>query len=131
MITIILINVLGNLPFAIFCDDQGNEEKCFQAFQRFCPHHFLVEEVKFMKFPVAPVCRVRVSYKAENDDLPGEGEALKTLIQLILDESPHNCYIYDRGLIEKDKVVLDYGLLKCKCEPPVFEMADVKHLHIC
>ncbi|KAK9695800.1 hypothetical protein QE152_g32338 [Popillia japonica] len=80
LITIILINVVDNLPHAIVCDDEGNKEKCFQAFERVCPQHFIIEKVIFMKFSTAPVCRVRVEYKPENDDLPGEGEALKTLM---------------------------------------------------
>lgn len=69
-------------------------------------------------------------YKAE-DGLPGEGEALKTLVKLILDESPVNLYVYDKGLIEKKYIVLYYGLLWCNCEPPVFEMPDVERLRIC
>lgn len=113
------------------CEDQSNEEKCFQAFQRVCAQHFVIDKVTFMKFPTIPVCRVRVEYKAERDDLPGEGDGLKALVKIILAESPRNCYVYDRSLIERKKIVVDYALLNCECNPPIFEIADVEHLHIC
>ncbi|KAK9731738.1 hypothetical protein QE152_g13375 [Popillia japonica] len=91
-----------NLPLAIWCCDADNVDKCFQTFKRYCPQHFVLEKVTCVKYPTAPVCRIIVEYVAEND-LPGEGDALRTLVQLILNESPINCVVLDRALIQKEK----------------------------
>lgn len=112
----ILINILGNLPNEIWCDD-ADHEHCIEAFQRFCPRHFIIDKVMFVKSTTWPVCQFRVHYKAENGDLPVEGDALETLVKLILDRSPGNCFVIDRFLIEKERVILHYGQMTCEYAP--------------
>lgn len=131
MITIVLTNISGNLPSEIWCNDGDDEEHCKQAFQRYCPKHFVIDRVKFQKSTTWPVCQFRVDYKAENGDLPGNGNGLKTLVQLILNKLPSNCVVIERFLMEKERVIVHYGLLACKCTAPDFEIAGVKDLRIC
>lgn len=51
-----------------------------------------------------PVCRVRVEHEAEDKSLREQRSTLKTLVKLILNQTPLNCQALNRILIKKNQI---------------------------
>lgn len=111
------------------CTYPKNIEVYRKVVTKFCPVHFLLENVRCTRPRDPLVCCWEVDYVSDDSELRNEGPGLETLVKLILDEQPKMYVFLDKGLVRKKSITIMSEVI-CECASPVFEGSDLKDPHI-